>query len=74
MSEANGPSWRMVVALGKDVKAYGVFPGGESGNPGSPYYDNMVNTWSEGKLNELLYLKSKEERSKSIVSTWKMSK
>lgn len=74
MSESNGPSWRMVVALGKDVKAYGVFPGGESGNPGSPYYDNMVNTWSEGKLNELLYLKSKAESSKNIVSTWKLTK
>jgi len=74
MSESNGPSWRMVVALGKDVKAYGVFPGGESGNPGSPYYDNMVNTWSEGKLNELLYLKSKNEGSKNIISTWKLSK
>ncbi|MGB4399602.1 MAG: penicillin acylase family protein [Daejeonella sp.] len=74
MSESNGPSWRMVVALGKNVKAYGVFPGGESGNPGSPYYDNMIDTWSEGKLNELIYLKSKDEKSKSIVSTWKMSK
>lgn len=74
MNESNGPSWRMVVALGKEVKAYGVFPGGESGNPGSPYYDDMVNTWSEGKLNELVYLKSKNDKSKNIISTWKMSK
>lgn len=74
MSESNGPSWRMVVALGKNVKAYGVFPGGESGNPGSPYYDNMVNTWSEGKLDELTYLRSKSERSKSIQASWKLSK
>lgn len=74
MSESNGPSWRMIVALGKNVKAYGVFPGGESGNPGSPFYDNMVNSWSEGKLNELIYLNSKNEKSKSIISTWKMSK
>ncbi len=74
MSENNGPSWRMIVALGKEVKAYGVFPGGESGNPGSYYYDNMVNTWSEGKLNELVYLKSKDEKSKGIISTWKLSK
>lgn len=74
MSEANGPSWRMVVALGTEVRAYGVFPGGESGNPGSPFYDNMVNTWSEGKLNELLYLKSKSEQSKSILASWKLSK
>ncbi|MES3017383.1 MAG: penicillin acylase family protein [Bacteroidota bacterium] len=74
MSESNGPSWRMVVALGKDVKAYGVFPGGESGNPGSPYYDNMINTWSDGKLNELLYLKSKSQQSNSVKASWKLSK
>jgi penicillin amidase len=74
VSETNGPSWRMIVALGKDVKAYGVFPGGESGNPGSHYYDNMVDTWSDGKLNELLFLKAKNESSKRIISTWKLNK
>ncbi len=73
MSENNGPSWRMIVALGKEVKAYGVFPGGASGNPGSYYYDNMVDTWSEGKLNELVYFKSKEDKSKAIITTWKLS-
>ena len=74
MAESNGPSWRMVVALGKEVKGYGVFPGGESGNPGSYYYDNMINTWGKGKLNELLFLKTKGETSKRIISTWKLSK
>ncbi|MEJ7778129.1 MAG: penicillin acylase family protein [Daejeonella sp.] len=74
MSENNGPSWRMIVALGKDVKAYGVFPGGQSGNPGSPYYDDMIITWSEGKLNELIYLKSKDDKQKGIISTWKLAK
>ena len=70
MSESNGPSWRMVVALGEVVKAYGVFPGGESGNPGSFYYDDMVDTWSMGKLNELVYLRSKDEASKQIITKW----
>ena len=74
MSETNGPSWRMIVALGTHVKGYGVFPGGESGNPGSFYYDDMVDTWSNGKLNELLYLKSKTEASERVISTWKMSR
>lgn len=71
MSESNGPSWRMVVALGKDVKAYGLFPGGESGNPGSFYYDDMVDNWSKGKLNELLFLKLKTDTSPRIKATWK---
>ena len=64
----------MIVALGKEVKAYGVFPGGESGNPGSHYYDDMIDTWSDGKLNELLYLKVKDEKSKRIITTWKLNK
>lgn len=74
MSESNGPSWRMIVALGKDVKAYGVFPGGQSGNPGSYYYDDMIDTWANGKLNELVFLKSKEDQSAQIISSWKLNK
>ena len=65
----NGPSWRMVVQLGPDVKGYGVFPGGESGNPGSFYYKDMFETWRDGKLNELLYLKSENEASGRIKAT-----
>ena len=73
MSETNGPSWRMVVQLGKNVKGYGVFPGGESGNPGSFYYDDMIDTWSNGKLNELLFLKTKNEPSNRVIASWKLS-
>jgi len=53
-----GPSWRMVVSLGPEVKAWGVYPGGQSGNPGSPYYDSMVGQWAQGNYNELLFVKS----------------
>ncbi len=43
----NGPSWRMVVSLEKQgVKAWGVYPGGQSGNPGSPFYNNMIDVWT----------------------------
>jgi penicillin amidase len=65
----NGPSWRMVVQMGPTVKGYGVFPGGESGNPGSFYYRDMFDTWKAGKLNELLFLKSADENSERITST-----
>ena len=65
----NGPSWRMVVQMGPEVKGYGIFPGGESGNPGSYYYDDMFETWKDGKLNDLLFLKSAEEKSDRIKYT-----
>jgi penicillin G amidase len=49
-TRTNGPSWRMVVSLEKTkVKAWGVYPGGQSGNPGSPYYNNLLNAWATGK-------------------------
>lgn len=54
--EKSGPSWRMVIALGERPKAYGVLPGGSSGNPGSKYYDNQLKNWVQGELNELLFL------------------
>src|SRR5262249_53916322 len=46
--EDHGPSWRMVVRLAEVTEAYGVYPGGQSGNPGSPYYDNFIDTWVKG--------------------------
>lgn len=74
-SETHGPSWRMVVQLDKGwPKAYGLYPGGQSGNPGSPFYDNMVDKWSKGELNELLFMKSKDEKSSKIAGVVKISK
>ncbi|MEO6538274.1 MAG: penicillin acylase family protein, partial [Ferruginibacter sp.] len=49
----HGPSWRMVVSLTPKTEAYGVYPGGQSGNPGSKYYDNFINDWVAGKYYSL---------------------
>jgi penicillin amidase len=61
----------MVVQLGKNntMKGYGVIPGGQSGNPGSPHYDDMIETWREGKLNDLLFLQNKTQKSDRIKRT-----
>lgn len=67
MSKANGPSWRMIVELGDVVHALGVYPGGQSGNPGSRFYDNMVDTWASGNYYDLLFLKSPVETSERIM-------
>lgn len=63
-----GPSWRMIVDFGPGRKAYGVYPGGQSGNPGSPFYDNMVDTWAKGEYYELLFLKNAAEEDERILS------
>ena len=52
----HGPSWRMVVHLTDEIEAYGLYPGGQSGNPGSPYYDSFVDYWAAGKYYKLLFL------------------
>ena len=70
-SRTHGPSWRMVVEFGpSSVIAHGIYPGGQSGNPGSPWYDNMIGDWAEGKLQELVFLKQGQKEiptgSKSI--------
>ncbi len=49
------PSWRMVVKFGDEVRAWGVLPGGQSGNPGSPYYDNMMDDWARGDYFPLIF-------------------
>ncbi|ADQ18725.1 peptidase S45 penicillin amidase [Leadbetterella byssophila DSM 17132] len=58
-----GPSWRMVVELDKEwPRAYGLYPGGQSGRPSSKYYSNMIDDWAEGRLNRLIFMKSKDEK------------
>ncbi len=56
-----GPSWRMVVGLGEQVEAYGVYPGGQSGDPRSDQYMNMVEKWRTGNYDKLIYGVSKSE-------------
>nr|WP_121271236.1 penicillin acylase family protein [Pedobacter schmidteae] len=73
-NEGNGPSWRMVVELGKTPKGHGVFPGGQSGNPGSPFYDNMIDKWASGKLYDLFFMQSANDASAKIISHLKISK
>ncbi|MDN3581229.1 penicillin acylase family protein [Mucilaginibacter flavus] len=71
--DGHGPSWRMVVQMGPTVKGYGILPGGESGNPGSFFYDDMLKTWQQGQLKELLFMQSPNEKSNRIKTTLTIS-
>lgn len=64
----HGPSWRMIVEMGDTPKAYGIYPGGQSGNPGSKYYDNFIDDWAKGNYFEINFMQS-ETDSTSIQST-----
>jgi penicillin G amidase len=67
----HGPSWRMVVSLTAETQAYGVYPGGQSGNPGSKFYDNFISQWAKGEY-YLLWMMKKEEANNEKVK-WKMT-
>jgi penicillin G amidase len=69
-SENHGPSWRMVVDLDPSgVKAYGVYPGGQSGNPGSTHYDDMIDDWAAGNYFDLYLMTSSESNPGQIHTT-----
>jgi penicillin amidase len=51
----------MVVELSDPLKAWGVYPGGQSGSPSSINYDNGIDKWAKGSYFELhLYKNAKE--------------
>ncbi|MBI4419827.1 MAG: penicillin acylase family protein, partial [Gemmatimonadetes bacterium] len=49
----HGSSWRMVVELGPEVRAWGTYPGGQSGNPVSRRYLDRLPAWQAGELDTL---------------------
>lgn len=52
MDSSWGPSWRMVVDWtgSSSASAQAVYPGGQSDNPASPWYQNLVTVWWNGSL------------------------
>src|SRR5690606_39184312 len=66
ISKQHGPSWRMVVSLEEPIKAYGNYPGGQSGNPGSKNFNEQINTWAQGEYFELHFLKDAAQENKNI--------
>jgi penicillin amidase len=70
MSSNWGPSWRMIVELGDRPRAYGIYPGGQSGNVGSPHYDDFVNDWNKGNYYPLQFFMSLSEAKEHATNTW----
>jgi len=66
--QAYGPSWRMIVEMDRDsIRAYGHYPGGQSGNVGSKWYANMLQDWVDGKYYRLLFFLSNAGPAKKDV-------
>ncbi len=60
-SKNHGPSWRMIVEMSSPPKAIAIYPGGQSGNPGSKYYDNFIDKWANGEYLNIDFLQNVNE-------------
>lgn len=60
MQQSFGPSWRMVIELTEKPVGYGIYPGGQSGNPASAYYKNNVEKWATGQYDKLTIITKPE--------------
>lgn len=68
-SATHGPSWRMIVHLAPETEAYGVYPGGQSGNPGSRFYDSFVDAWATARYYRLWIMKKEEAKNPRVKWT-----
>ena len=65
-----GASWRMVVELGPETRAWAVYPGGQSGAPASSRYMDRLSRWANGQLEPVLYPRRPEDLDrKRVIST-----
>ncbi|HWB25998.1 MAG TPA: penicillin acylase family protein [Chitinophagaceae bacterium] len=74
-TQFHGPSWRMVVQLTDETEAYGLYPGGQSGNPGSKYYDTFIDKWLVGQYYPIHIFKKQDiEKQQNLLGVITFSK
>ncbi len=56
-----GPPFRFIADLGDLRRSLGVLMPGQSGQPGSPHYDDQVATWFAGEYHPMLYAREDVE-------------
>jgi len=68
-----GPSWRFVMdwGAGGTGTGVGVYPGGQSENPLSPWYEDGVSTWWDGRYNPML--DGAAARAQQSSATWRLT-
>jgi penicillin amidase len=67
---AYGASWRMVAEMGPEVRAWGTYPGGQSGNPISSRYLDRLPMWKAGTLDTLRFPRRPEDLAGTRVRSW----
>ncbi|MEM0321082.1 MAG: penicillin acylase family protein [Thermoprotei archaeon] len=54
LTSSFGPSWRMIVDMSNPLGGLGIYPGGASESPVSPYYSNTFTVWNQGEYYTLI--------------------
>ena len=67
-SENWGASWRLIVELGDEIEAWGIYPGGQSGNPGSIGYDNFIDDWAKGEYFKIAFWDKYNEDREGVLN------
>ncbi|MBI5117382.1 penicillin acylase family protein [Candidatus Poribacteria bacterium] len=65
-----GPSWRMVVDFTDLTRTTAVFPGGQSGDPTSPHYDDLIDEWIQDKYVPVFFYPRAEEFPADQIESW----
>ncbi|MGC9397222.1 MAG: penicillin acylase family protein [Anaerolineae bacterium] len=56
-----GPPYRMIVDLGDVRNSVSLLTPGQSGQPGSPHYDDQIAAWSAGEYHPMLFIREDVE-------------
>ena len=59
----------MIVKLNKNSKteAWGIYPGGQSGNPGNINYSKGIDEWGKGKYKKLLFNENYMDNTSKVI-------
>ena len=73
-SRTHGPSWRMVASLEPSgIKAWATYPGGQSGNPGSAHYKDLLTIWTAGAYSPLSFLRAPDDNIQKVFYTTQLN-
>ena len=59
----HGPTWKMIVTFEDVPRAWTMIPGGQSGDPSSPLYDDHVTKWARGEMQAVKFNMPSKKRS-----------
>ncbi|NVJ63685.1 MAG: penicillin acylase family protein [Flavobacteriaceae bacterium] len=59
LNQSSGASFKVIIPIGDWEKAIGMNAPGQSGDPQSPYYNNLFKQWADNQYFPLLYDKTK---------------